>query len=52
MTVGEFRKKTKAFEHLTDNLSHQEVEDLVRMFLFSFGRILPLVHPCMRLIYN
>lgn len=29
MTVGEFRKKTKCFEHITDNLSDKEVEDLV-----------------------
>lgn len=43
MTVGEFRKKTKAFEHITDNLNHEEVEELVLFDLFSSGKMSHLV---------
>jgi hypothetical protein len=30
MTVGEFKRRTKSFEHITDGLTNEQIEDLVR----------------------
>ena len=48
MTVGDFRKKTRAFEHVTDKLSHEEVEELVSNILLSSGRTSPSARRCTR----
>lgn len=38
MTVADFKKRTKAFEHFTDDLSEEAIETQVRLLLKQFWK--------------
>lgn len=51
LTLKEYKMKTGVFDKITNGLSSEEVEDMVNIKWFSFGKILFIPHPCMEQIF-
>lgn len=52
MSFNEFRSKAKELDKITDGKTADEVEDIVILILYSFGRMLPSQHHYMGQIYS
>lgn len=52
MSFNEFRSKAKELDKITDGKTADEVEDIVILILYSFGRMLPSQHHYTGQIYS